>query len=237
MNRPPDSPILLVYLDRYHLGDPLFLQRFAPVVRAHEGPLVVLHGAGEAAERALEAEGRLVARAGGVLQVEDEAGRALVERSARDLNRHVVHALNEAGVAALRLTGMDRGLLRVTEGGEVAVGRVGWLRTLVLQGAVPAVALLAEGAGGAFEVSPDRAVAALAEAFGEEDGVASVAVLLARSGPRRGGDEGEALLRAVAEPETARGVSARGVRVRVARPEAIRGTGVPAGADYPEGGE
>lgn len=235
MHRSPDSPLLLVYLDRYHLGDPLFLQRFAPAVKAHEGPLLLLHGAGEAAERALEAEGRFVERAGGVLQVEDAAGRARVERAARDLNRHVVHALNDAGASAVRLTGTDRGLLKVVDG-EVVAGRVGWLRALADQGVVPVLALLAEAGGVAVEVDPGRALAVLAAAFGREGGAEPpVAVLLAKAGPRRE-EGGEALLRALAEPETSRRVAASGVRVRVARPEAVRGKGVPAGADLPAGG-
>lgn len=226
----PDSPLLLVYLDRYHLGDPLFLQRFAPTVKAHEGPLVLLHGAGEAAERALEAEGRIAERVDGVLVIETEAERALVERAARERNRRIVHDLNDAGVSALRLTGTDRGLLRQEAGDGVTVGRTAWLRPLVRQGVVPVVALLATGAEGhAVEAPPGAALAALARALGAE-GEAPVVVLLTEAREHTG--EG-ASLPAQLEADVGRGVLAEGVRVRLVHPTALRGVGLPAGSDLP----
>jgi isopentenyl phosphate kinase len=231
MNPLPESPVLLVYLDRYHLGDPLFLQRFAPVVKAHEGPLVLVHGVGEAAERALEAGGRVVEHAAGVLRVADEGERALVERAGRDLNRQVVHALNEAGVAALRLLGVDRGLLRQTPEGGVAAGRVGWLLPLLRQGAVPVLAALAADADGrAVEVAVGDALAALAQALhaAVPGAAAPVAVLFPRPAGRR---EGAGAEPALPEPAVARRVAGAGVSVRVAPPAALRGAGLPTGTD------
>ncbi|MCH7640070.1 MAG: hypothetical protein IH855_11505 [Bacteroidetes bacterium] len=43
----PEHPFLLVYLDAYHLGDPLFLRGFARDVEAHVGPLILVHGSGK----------------------------------------------------------------------------------------------------------------------------------------------------------------------------------------------
>ena len=224
------DPLLIVYLDAYHLGDPLFLDRFAQTVRAREGPLLLLHGTGEAAERALEAEGLVPAREGGVLRVEGTAQRALVERAARDLNRRIVHALNEAGVSALRLTGTERGLLRAAPDGAVTVGRTAWLRALPQQGVVPVVALLAEREGDGVEPSPGGAAAALAQALAPDDGPPPVVAVFARAAPRDGADA------AVAAPEVAERVRHEGVRVRVIQPSALRGTGVPEGSDLPAAG-
>jgi isopentenyl phosphate kinase len=212
----PLLSVLLVYLDPYHLGDPLFLQRFAPVVKAHEGPLVLVHGSGEAAEQMLEAQGRFVERVNGVLRV-DETDRPLVERAARDLNRRIVEALGDAGVPAVRVAGSDRGLLRRTKEGHVEAGRADWLRTLIRQQVVPVVAALASDAdGGIAEVAPGDVLAALARVLAE---YVEVAVLLLAAG-----DEG-------ADPEVVGRVRSEGVRVRLVGLQALRGRGLPDGVD------
>src|SRR5690606_13449339 len=175
--------------------------------------------------------GLFVERGEGALQVEGAAERALGERATRDLNRRVVHALNEAGVSALRGSGTDRGRLREEASGALTGGRVGWLRRLVEQGAVPVIALLVEQEGAAVEADPARALSGVAAAF---VGGGGTPVVVALSRTRAGGDD-EALVRAVAEPETARAVAASGVRVRVASPASLRGKGVPAGPELPPG--
>jgi hypothetical protein len=219
--------VLLVYLDPYHLGDPLFLQRFGPAVKGHEGPLVLVHGSGEAAERALEAQGRTVERVDGVLRVE-EADRPLVERAARDLNRRIVDAL---GVSAVRVVGSDRGLLRRTPGGGVAVGRADWLRALLRQRVVPVVATLAVGeGGGAVEAPPGVALVALARALGDEEEASVLVVLTSKTG-----STGPEAPNEDAGREVARMAGDEGVRVRLAQLQALRGKGLPEGVDLAPG--
>ena len=159
---------MIVLLDAYHLGDPLFLTGFTRDVARYDqpAPLILVHGAGEAAERALEASGQDVARVGGVLAVRSEQEAATVERAARELGREITHALNEAGVAAVRFTGADRGLLR--QGTDGVKANAGWLLALARQGAVPVVTALAAGGGeGALREVPAAAAAvALARATG-----------------------------------------------------------------------
>ena len=157
----------VLYLDRYHLGDPLFLARLAKAVGARTQPLVLVHGAAEAAERALEAEGAFPEWQGGVLRVATEAERATVERAARTLNRQIATTLTEAGVAAFRADGASRGLLRPA-GDGFEVGRARWLGELAEQGAVPVVAALVPAGEGAaaHEADGARVAAALAEALG-----------------------------------------------------------------------
>ncbi len=162
----------IFYLDRYHLGDPLFLNGFARDVRDLVAPCLVVHGAGEAAERALEARGRTARWEEGVLIAETAEDRALVVRAARDLNRQIAHALNDAGVAAVALEAGGRGLLRHTETG-LRVGNADWLREIVERRAVPVVsALVSSGDGGVREVNGGAVAGVLARALaGMEENV------------------------------------------------------------------
>lgn len=165
----------VLYLDRYHLGDPLFLNGFARDVLNLGAPCLVVHGAGEAAERALEARGQIARWEGGVLVAETEADRALVARSARDLNRQIAHALNDAGVAAVPLEAGGRGLIVQGEAG-VKAEKVEWLRKVVAQRAVPVIAsLVVQEEGGVREANGGAVAGALAKTLaGEEREVAVI---------------------------------------------------------------
>jgi isopentenyl phosphate kinase len=224
--------IHVLYLDRYHLGDPLFLNGFARDVLGLDAPCVLVHGAGEAAERALEAQGRFPEFEGGVLAVETEADRALVARAARDLNRQIAHTLNDAGVAAVRLEASGRGLIRATSDGFEA-GNTGWLRGIVAQGAVPVIAALVGEMGGAVREANGGAVAGtLARAFADEGTEAQV-VFLTKNGQNGlvtdDSVQAEVALEAVsaalvAEPEAVRRALAAGAEVVVTGRSGLRQT-------------
>lgn len=170
------SRMFVVLLDSYHLGDPLFIPQLARDVAARKAGAVFVHGSGEAGERVLESRGLVPASVGGVWAVSTPEEAADVERATRDLNRRIVHEMNEAGTPAVRVMAADRGLVREV-GGAVRAGRTAWLATLVAQGGVAVVAALvaaAEEAGSALVEADVAAVAAaLAEALGA-DGVALV---------------------------------------------------------------
>lgn len=172
---------MLLLLDAYHLGDPLFVTGFARDLAARDGGrgAVLVHGSAERGERALEALGVMPTGSDGVWQVSDDEQAAAVERATRDLNREIAHELNEAGVASIRVIGADRGLLKL-EGNSVIASNPSWLRTLVTQGVVAVVASLVSGGEGSAlcEVDPAAAAAALADALGE-----SVTVLLRSAAP------------------------------------------------------
>ena len=96
---------------------------------------------------------------------DSEAAEA-VEKAGRDLNREIVHELNEAGVASVRVIGADRGLLRFDEN-RLGVGRTGWVARLVEQGVVVVVAAFADrGEASLQEVDAAAASAALAQDLG-----------------------------------------------------------------------
>ena len=173
--------IHVLYLDAYHLGDPLFLTGFARDVQALSGSCLLVHGAGEAAERALEARGRFPSFEGGVLAVETAEDRRVVARAARELNRQIVHTLNDAGVAAVGLEAAGRGLIRRSERGFFDPN-VTWLHDLVTQGVVPVVVALIDGPSGeAEEVNGGAVSGALARSL-TTAGTPAAATFLTKSG-------------------------------------------------------
>ena len=157
---------MVLYLDPYFLGDPLFLAGFARDVAARPTGLVVVHGSGERGERALEALGRLPEAEDGVWDTRDDEGRSVVERATRDLNREITHELNEAGVATVGALGADRGLLKQVDG-EIVTGRTSWVGDLVRQRVTVVVASLVDAGGDVVEVDAARAAGRLAAALGE----------------------------------------------------------------------
>ena len=194
-------PMTVVLLDPYHLGDPLFVSQLARDVAARapargaglptEG-LVFVHGSGEAGERALEARGALPEARGGVWAVASEDEAADVERAMRDLNRRLVHEMNEAGVPAVRVMASDRGLVARGPDGALRAGRTAWLATLAAQGGVAVVAAVAAvepGSGAALaEVDAAEAAAVIAEALG-----AAAVVLLATGRPAGAPDDAQTI--------------------------------------------
>ena len=156
--------MLVVYLDPYFLGDPLFVPGLARDVAARGTGLVLVHGSGERGERALESLGRMPVARDGVWSTGDAEGRDAVERATRVLNREIVHELNEAGVSAIRVLGADRGLLTRDRDGVVA-GRTAWLGDLVRQGVVAVVAAVAAEGDGVVELDAARSAGVLAQAL------------------------------------------------------------------------
>lgn len=160
--------MLLICLDPYLLGDPLFLSQLARDLAHRGGGALLVHGSGEAGERAIEATGALARQRDGVWDVDTPELTAEVERATRELNRQIVHELNEAGVSAIRVIGADRGLLKRING-EVVAGHTDWLSGLVRRGVVAVVATLVDAAGDALpEVDPVVGASALARALGVE---------------------------------------------------------------------
>ena len=170
--------MLVVLLDAFHLGDPLFVSQLARDVAARKEGLVFVHGSGEAGERALEARGVFPEQAGGVWPTTSSAEAAEVERAARDLNRRLVHEMNEAGAPAVRVMASDRGLVArdatAQPPGALRAGKTGWLATLVAQGGVAVVAAFVAGdaardaAGPLAEVDAAATAAVLAGALGAD---------------------------------------------------------------------
>jgi acetylglutamate kinase len=171
--------LYLVYLDREHLGDKLFMQGLAQNVSSApsgEPPCVLLHGSGEKVERTLEAEGYFPERTRGVLDVDDPEHLALVERAVREVNQEVVGLLTDEVVSTVGIQGDSRSLLQRDEDGELVVGKVGWIEALIKQRVLPVVSALAEDAtaGRVREIWTADALTAFADAFADTFDVTAV---------------------------------------------------------------
>lgn len=176
-------PLFILYMDRYHAGDPLFVKELARRLAGPPGaapPCLLVHGSGEKVERTLESEGLFIERAGGVLQVEEPAHVRLVERAVRESNKELVAALTDEGVSAVGVQGVDRSLLRLAEAGAVATGRAAWVQDLVSMHVVPVISALAQDAAGRVrEVAAAEAARALAGAL---EARAATVVFFTRNG-------------------------------------------------------
>jgi acetylglutamate kinase len=165
--------LYVVYLDRPHLGDELFLKSLAQHFangKSGEPPCLLVHGSGEKVERTLESKGYFPERTDGVLDIEGEEQRRLVERAVRETNQEIVAALTDEVVSTVGIQGVDRNLLGVGEEGGITATNVGWLAALIKQRVVPVVSALVEREDGAVEEvwAADVAVAlaqALAASF------------------------------------------------------------------------
>ena len=163
--------LYVVYLDRNHLGDDLFLkslaQHFAdPGTEAP--PCLLVHGSGEKVERTLEAQGYFPDRTDGVIDIESEDQRRLVERAVREVNQEIVAALTDQVVSTVGIQGVDRGLFAKHPDGGLEASNVGWVSALLKQRVVPVVSALVEdpSTGTVREVPTVDAVEALGRALG-----------------------------------------------------------------------
>ena len=162
--------LYVVYLDRHHLGDDLFrkslAQHFADA-GTEAPPCILVHGSGEKVERTLEAQGYFPDRTDGVIEVESEEQRRLVERAVREVNQEIVAALTDQVVSTVGIQGVDRGLFAKDADGQLRASNVGWVSALLKQHVVPVVSALVEDpeTGTVHEVPTAEAVQALAQAL------------------------------------------------------------------------
>ncbi|MEM6288366.1 MAG: hypothetical protein AAF845_14555 [Bacteroidota bacterium] len=212
--------MLLLHLDAYHLGDPLFVTGLARDLQVRGAGAILVHGSAERGERAIESLGHEAVAVDGAWQPPDPEAAAAVEKAARDVNREIAHELNEAGIASVRVIGADRGLLRRNEG-RLEVGRAGWIATLAGQGVVVVVAAFVEDGEPALrEVSPLEATARLAGAL--EVPMSLLASKRVDTGPETPADD---VIAALPDPEAAGQQLAAGVEVVVLQRSDLRANG------------
>ena len=168
----PTRPVLyILYLDTEHVSDPLFLEGLAK--QFHEHPVghrraLIVHGSSEKVERTFEAEGEFIERENGLLPVDTEKQRRLVERDLRETNQSIVATLTDQVVPTVGIQGTDRQLLRRTDEGAVAsADNLGWLDALLKQHVVAVVSSMVAQTEEdiAEEVPLPQATAALARYF------------------------------------------------------------------------
>ncbi len=156
------------------LEQPGFVEALAGTVAAlqQQTPCIVVHGGGRAINQMQARLGLEPVYINGQ-RVTDDASLAVAEMMlSGTVNKQITLALLEAGVDALGLSGVDRGLLRV-EPWSPEMGRVGRivavradvLLSLCEQGVVPVVSPISMGPGGRYNVNADHAAGAIAAAL------------------------------------------------------------------------
>ncbi|MEM6783392.1 MAG: hypothetical protein AAF624_06615 [Bacteroidota bacterium] len=154
---------MLLFLDDYHLGDPLFLSGLAQDIARARRPALLLHSGREAAAKALEAQG--IFDPDVVIGGELGAHAAVVERAVRDENRIIAAALTEAGAATVRLLASDRSLVQPAKI-DVELGNTDWIATLLRQRACVVLGALEATESTTRLLDPAELAARLSEALG-----------------------------------------------------------------------
>ncbi len=166
---------LVIKVGGNDLDQPGFLDALAAAVArlAETQRCVLVHGGGRAINEVGRAFGLQPVYVDGQ-RVTDQAALDVAEMVlSGQVNKQIVRALLAAGVDALGLSGVDRGLLRVEPWaanlgrvGRIVAVRVDVLRDLCAMGVVPVISPISLGPDGAYNVNADHAAGAVAAALG-----------------------------------------------------------------------
>ncbi len=156
--------------------DPALRARVAVACARHEGPIVVVHGGGDAVTRLQGALG-CVPRFVEGRRVTGEADLEAVEMVLSGaINKALVRALAAAGRPAIGLSGCDAGLIRCEpcEGlgrvGRPVMAEAGVIRIALRAGLTPVISPVSLGLdGGAVNVNADEVASCLAVALGARE--------------------------------------------------------------------
>lgn len=171
------SPIV-IKISGHELDDAAILSEFAGAVSALGAPVVVVHGGGKEIS-ALQNQMQIEPRYLDGVRITDEASLALVEMVlCGSVNKRLVRTFVNAGVDALGLSGVDRGLVRAQKmphptqdmeyTGVVTGVRPEVLTDLLARGITPVVAPICLGDGHNYNVNADHAAGAIAGALNAE---------------------------------------------------------------------
>lgn len=171
--------ILVLKIGGNELDDATFVTNLARTVAQMRQPPALVHGGGKEIgmiQRALGGEPRFVA---GLRVTDDTALRAAEMVLCGMVSTRLVAALIAAGVDAIGISGVDRGLIRVEKqkhpdgdlgrvGRPVAV-RAEVLRELLANNVTPVIAPISLGPDGPYNVNADEAAGAVAGALGDAE--------------------------------------------------------------------
>ncbi len=166
---------LVIKIGGNELEKPGFIPELAHVLAGliAAQPCILVHGGGRSVDALLNRMG-IEPKYHNGQRITDEATLQAVEMVlSGSVNKGLVLALLEAGIDAIGLSGVDRGLLRV-ESWAPEMGRVGRIvsvRADVLEGlcsggVVPVISPISVGADGRYNVNADHAAGAIAAAVG-----------------------------------------------------------------------
>jgi len=145
----------VIYLDRHHLNDTLFLRAMAHAVarRPRDWQTILVHGPGSFLERWFEGKGIFLDMEDGAPVAPPPEIAPMVDTALHDFNRRLTRLLTENMVHAVGVAGSDRGLL-VWEGGRLRTGRADWLKAVLRTGVVPLMSATAAGPDGSTQAVP-----------------------------------------------------------------------------------
>lgn len=166
---------IVVKVSGSELDDAAYLKAFAEAIRALETPTVIVHGGGaeiSSMQRLLDIQPQYL---NGV-RITDAQSLRLVEMVlCGTVNKRVVRALLAAGLDALGISGIDRGLVRARKmlnptrdmgfTGEVVAVRGEALMRLLDEGITPVVAPVCLGEDSSYNVNADHVAGAIAAAI------------------------------------------------------------------------
>jgi acetylglutamate kinase len=167
---------IVVKVSGHELDDPAFLTEFATVIKGITLPVVIVHGGGaeiSAMQKVMGIEPRYL---DGV-RITDEASLKVVEMVlCGTVNKRLVRYLTAAGVDAMGMSGVDRGMVRAEKmrhptqdmgfTGSVVSVRGEVITSLVSQGITPVIAPVCLGESSNYNVNADHVAGAIAGAIG-----------------------------------------------------------------------
>jgi acetylglutamate kinase len=167
---------ILIKVSGHELDDPAFLTEFASAIKAISEPVVIVHGGGAEISTLQKVMGIEPRYLDGV-RITDEASLKVVEMVLCGMvNKRLVRYLIAAGVDALGMSGVDRGLVRAgkmqhpTENmgftGSVLSVRGEVIISLLDQGVTPVIAPVCLGSDSNLNVNADHVAGAIAAAVG-----------------------------------------------------------------------
>lgn len=168
--------ISVVKISGHCLDEDALLRQFAETVAQADEHLVIVHGGGAEITR-LQQKMRITPRYVDGLRVTDSESLALVEMAlCGSVNKRLVRYLLAAGVDALGLSGVDRGLVRARQvrhesidmgyTGEVEKVRREAIDDLLERRVTPVIAPVSVGEGSNFNLNADPVAGAIAAAIG-----------------------------------------------------------------------
>ncbi len=169
---------VVVKVSGHEIDDPAFLHTFARVIATLETPVIVIHGGGREITE-LQQQMGIEPRYVSGLRITDAPSLAIVEMVlCGTVNTRLVRILVGAGVEALGMSGVDRGIVRATQmkhgnddmqyTGSVGAVRGDVLRDLLADGITPVIAPVCLGEDTAYNVNADHVAGAVAAAVAAE---------------------------------------------------------------------
>lgn len=167
-----NSPVL-IKVGGHQISDHEFLAELAAIIKGFPAPVIVVHGGGKEIsdmQKLMGIEPRYV----NGLRYTDKDSLAMVEMVLCGVvNKRLVRYLMNAGVDALGMSGVDRGLVRGRKiagdmgyTGEVTQVRGDVLMEMLLQGLTPVIAPVCLGEDSNLNINADHVAGAVAGAVG-----------------------------------------------------------------------